>query len=176
MSKPKPRPLNGHAIEYAREIQFHDGTHVSVYTSTGGGISLEAGGRKMKHNRIGNKSILLTKDKAILLAYMLMAELDCESISDLESITNFDSIKGTTVFGEPIEEPADEPKVDGFKFVVGETYETQEGKLVKVIGRDRDCIQCSDNVYRYDRRNKPHDAGRVTGTNFDYSWPENFKR
>lgn len=67
-----------------------------------------------------------------------------------------------------------------FKFEVGKEYETQEGSMVKVLGRTDlkgyECLMCSDGVHRYDRSDSNLDAGRVTGTNFDYSYPLNFKR
>lgn len=67
-----------------------------------------------------------------------------------------------------------------FKFIIGRTYETQSGKLVKVLGRTRsvgyECLRCSDGKYRYDRSTTNVGAGRVTGTNHDYSDPDNFKR
>ena len=73
--------------------------------------------------------------------------------------------------------PAPEP---GFVFQVGQQYETQAGKLVTVLGRitlaGAQCLICSDEKYRYDRLGDPSDAGRVTGTPHDYSWPGNFKR
>lgn len=69
-----------------------------------------------------------------------------------------------------------------FKYTVGETYETQEGKMVTVIGRHvsyrgYETLICNDGCARYDRcfpNNR--DAGRVTGTDHDYSDPRNFKR
>ena len=67
-----------------------------------------------------------------------------------------------------------------FKFEVGKTYITQEGNAVKVLGRTAlpgyECLKCSDEVFRYDRSDSSMDAGRVTGTNHDYSDPRNFKR
>lgn len=64
-----------------------------------------------------------------------------------------------------------------FMFKVGETYETQCGKLVKVLSRTaHHCIECSDGKYRYDLNSESTDSGRVTGTNHDYSHPDNFKR
>lgn len=67
-----------------------------------------------------------------------------------------------------------------FKFTIGHTYETQTGELVKVLGRTRsvgyECLRCSDGKYRYDRSTYSGDAGRCTGTNHDYSDPDNFKR
>lgn len=67
-----------------------------------------------------------------------------------------------------------------FKFVVGETYETQEGKFVTVLDRTTtvgyECLKCSDGKYRYDRSTHSEDAGRCTGTYHDYSCPYNFKR
>lgn len=67
-----------------------------------------------------------------------------------------------------------------FKYVIGETYETQDGKFVTVLGRTEirgyECLICSDNKHRYDRSTNDEDAGRVTGTAHDYSCPDNFKR
>ena len=68
----------------------------------------------------------------------------------------------------------------GFMFQMRGEYETQAGKIVRVIGRTtiagHECLQCSDGMYRYDRMGQPADAGRVTGTDHDYSYPHNFKR
>ncbi|MBK9496948.1 MAG: hypothetical protein IPO08_21055 [Xanthomonadales bacterium] len=67
-----------------------------------------------------------------------------------------------------------------YAFRVGETYETQAGNLITVIGREGsrgyECLQCSDGIYRYDRSIGGTDAGRVTGTAHDYSCADNFKR
>lgn len=67
-----------------------------------------------------------------------------------------------------------------FLFEIGKTYETQAGKLVTVINRrgsrGYECLKCSDNSYRYDRSDQSSDAGRVTGTNHDYSCPDNFRK
>lgn len=67
-----------------------------------------------------------------------------------------------------------------FKFEVGGAYETQEGVEVVVLSRTRlvgyECLMCSDGVCRYDRSTHNSDAGRVTGTNHDYSDPRNFIR
>lgn len=72
------------------------------------------------------------------------------------------------------------PRPSPFQFVVGETYETQRGELVTVTDRTDikgyECLECSDGKYRYDRSTSNGDAGRVTGTNHDYSCPDNFKR
>jgi hypothetical protein len=70
--------------------------------------------------------------------------------------------------------------MDKFKFKIGEEYFTQEGELVKVLDRTTtrgyECLVCSDGKHRYDRSDSDMDAGRVTGTNHDYSCPQNFKR
>ena len=71
-----------------------------------------------------------------------------------------------------------EPK---FKFQLGDVCETQDGRRVQVIGRVQpapgyECVKCSDGMHRYDRNGDPSDAGRVTGTDHDYSYPGNFKR
>jgi len=67
-----------------------------------------------------------------------------------------------------------------FKFEIGKEYETQDGKMVKVLGRTKipgyECLECSDGKYRYDRSYNSSDAGRCTGTEHDYSCPHNFKR
>ncbi len=59
-------------------------------------------------------------------------------------------------------------------------YETQCGKKVTVLGRTNgigyECLECSDGIFRYDRSTSSEDAGRCTATNFDYSYPHNFKR
>lgn len=69
----------------------------------------------------------------------------------------------------------------GFMFQLGDVCETQDGRRVQIIGRAQpapgyECVQCSDGMYRYDRKGRPEDAGRVTGTAHDYSHPGNFKR
>lgn len=65
-------------------------------------------------------------------------------------------------------------------FEVGKTYETQAGEQVTVLDRTDlegyECLVCSDDRYRYDRSTHSTDAGRVTGTPHDYSYPHNFKR
>lgn len=69
-----------------------------------------------------------------------------------------------------------------FMFEVGKEYETQAGDMVKVIGRSGlhlrgyETMECSDGRYRYDRSTPSSDAGRCTGTDHDYSCPNNFKR
>lgn len=67
-----------------------------------------------------------------------------------------------------------------FRFEIGKTYETQAGEMVTVLGRTDsegyECLECSDKRYRYDRSTSNSDAGRVTGTPHDYSYPHNFKR
>lgn len=67
------------------------------------------------------------------------------------------------------------------KFRVGEEYFTQEGDIVEVIGRNDglkgyETVVCSDGLCRYDRSTPNTDAGRVTGTDHDYSYPANFVR
>ena len=70
--------------------------------------------------------------------------------------------------------------MSGFMFEVGKNYKTQNGESVKVIGRTSlegyECLECSDGAYRYDRSTHSVDAGRVTGTDHDYSCPDNFVR
>lgn len=67
-----------------------------------------------------------------------------------------------------------------FMFKVGNTYITQEGKPVTVISRTgsigSECLECNDNIFRYDRSTSNSDAGRCTGTAHDYSDPRNFFR
>jgi hypothetical protein len=67
-----------------------------------------------------------------------------------------------------------------FMFQVGETYETQGGDQVTVVSRVGSCgyegLECSDGRYRYDQSNSSVDAGRVYGSNRDYSCQHNFKR
>ena len=67
-----------------------------------------------------------------------------------------------------------------FKFEIGKEYETQGGELVKVLGRTTlvgyECVYCIDGIHRYDRSTSDSDAGRVTGTDHDYSEPKNFRR
>lgn len=69
-----------------------------------------------------------------------------------------------------------------FRFEIGKTYETQAGNQVEVLGRTDlkhyECLICSDGKHRYDRSDGWGllDAGRVTGTEHDYSCPDNFKR
>lgn len=67
-----------------------------------------------------------------------------------------------------------------FVFEVGRSYETQDGKMIKVLGRTElkghECLICDDNKHRYDRSTHSGDAGRVAGTKHDYSCPDNFKR
>ena len=52
--------------------------------------------------------------------------------------------------------------------------------MVTVLGRTDsvgyECLECSDERYRYDRSTHGSDAGRVTGSSHDYSYPHNFKR
>lgn len=65
-------------------------------------------------------------------------------------------------------------------FEIGKTYLTQEGNKVTVTGRTElkghETAVCSDGIHRYDRSTNNRDAGRVTGTDFDYSFPANFVR
>lgn len=68
-----------------------------------------------------------------------------------------------------------------FMFEVGNTYKTQAGYEVTVLGRDDkhrsyECLICSDGKYRYDRSSHSVDAGRCTGTAHDYSCPDNLVR
>jgi len=68
-----------------------------------------------------------------------------------------------------------------FKYVVGDTHLTQEGEFIKILGRvdnikGYETLVCSDGIARYDRSTHSADAGRVTGTDHDYSYPANFVR
>jgi hypothetical protein len=69
-----------------------------------------------------------------------------------------------------------------YKYEVGKVYRTQRGKLVRILGRctkykGYETLICSDRKHRYDRSTSDNiDAGRVTGTNHDYSYQHNFKR
>jgi hypothetical protein len=67
-----------------------------------------------------------------------------------------------------------------FRFKIGRSYETQRGTFVHIFRRagypGYECLECSDGKYRYDRSSHNSDAGRVTGTDHDYSCPDNFKR
>lgn len=68
----------------------------------------------------------------------------------------------------------------GYKFTVGEYYKTQDGNTVKVISRHttpgNGIVVCSDGLHRYDRFMNSSDAGRVTGSDTDYSHGANFVR
>lgn len=74
----------------------------------------------------------------------------------------------------------DDKNKNNFRFVIGETYKTQAGEMITVLGRTEtkgyECLECSDGKYRYDRSNHDSDAGRVTGTNHNYNCPDNFER
>ena len=65
-------------------------------------------------------------------------------------------------------------------FEIGKEYETLDGRKIKVLGRTElkgyETLICSDNKHRYDRSNQSDDAGRCTGTSFDYTYRHNFKR
>ena len=67
-----------------------------------------------------------------------------------------------------------------FMFEIGKEYMTQDGQKVTVLGRTDikgyECLECSDDRYRYDRSNHSSDAGRCTGTAHDYSDGRNFVR
>ena len=67
-----------------------------------------------------------------------------------------------------------------FMFEVGNTYLTQKGDEVTILGRTLtdgyECLECSDGKYRYDRSDSSEDAGRCTGTAHDYSCPHNLMR
>jgi len=66
------------------------------------------------------------------------------------------------------------------KYKVGAEYECLNGQIVTVVKRTSllgyECVEGSDGRYRYDRSTSSSDAGRVTGTDHDYSFPYNFKR
>lgn len=67
-----------------------------------------------------------------------------------------------------------------FMFKVGKTYKTLSGKEVTVLDRTNikgyECLICSDGKYRYDRSTHNLDAGRITGSDHDYTHPDNFDR
>lgn len=67
-----------------------------------------------------------------------------------------------------------------FMFSIGEKYLTQSGNVITILGRTDlrgyECLECSDGKYRYDRSTHNDDAGRVTGTEHDYSHPDNIRR
>jgi hypothetical protein len=68
-----------------------------------------------------------------------------------------------------------------FKYKVGYHYETKAGNTVYVLGRAAryrgyETLICSDGKHRYDRSDSSLDAGRCTGTAFDYSYEHNFVR
>lgn len=70
-----------------------------------------------------------------------------------------------------------------YSFDICGTYECQNGLMVRVIGREGlhmkgyETLICDDGRARYDRSTDGDcDAGRVTGTNHDYSHEFNFKR
>lgn len=69
-----------------------------------------------------------------------------------------------------------------FHYKIGQTYKTQNDKLVTVLARTDlkgyECLECSDGIYRYDRSNVEYnsDWGRVTGSAHDYSDGNNFER
>lgn len=68
-----------------------------------------------------------------------------------------------------------------YMFEVGKSYETQDGQMVKVLGRSDqypgyETLICSDDKHRYDRSDGNLDAGRCTGSMHDYSCKHNFKR
>lgn len=67
-----------------------------------------------------------------------------------------------------------------YKAVVGQSYQTQSGDMITVLGRSDESwgyetLICSDGRHRYDRSYHHEDAGRVTGTDHDYSCPDNIK-
>lgn len=70
--------------------------------------------------------------------------------------------------------------MSGFRFAVGQSYQTKAGQYVTVIGRTDltgyECIECSDGRYRYDRSTEGSDAGRVTGTAHNYCYAHNLRR
>lgn len=60
-------------------------------------------------------------------------------------------------------------------FLVGMTYKTKYGRLVKIVkskyaGSLYACVQGDDGIWRYDRDG---DVGRVTGSNHNMSHPNN---
>lgn len=61
-------------------------------------------------------------------------------------------------------------------FKIHKLYRTTRGKLIKIVdesndnGKEYRCVLGNDGKWRYDR---PGDYGRVTGTNHDFSYPDN---
>lgn len=67
-----------------------------------------------------------------------------------------------------------------FKFKVGETYDLQDGTVIKVIGRTDtkayETLICSDGIYRYDRSTDSSDSpdkGRACASNIELMDPKN---
>jgi hypothetical protein len=68
-----------------------------------------------------------------------------------------------------------------YQFEVGKTYLTQRGEAVRVVLRHaelrgHETVLGDDGAHRYDRSDSSSDAGRCTGTDHDYSCPDNFAR
>jgi hypothetical protein len=68
-----------------------------------------------------------------------------------------------------------------YRFQVGNTYTTLEGKEVKVVARvdelkGYECVLGDDGAHRYDRSTSDSDAGRCTGTDHNFTHPQNFRR
>jgi hypothetical protein len=68
-----------------------------------------------------------------------------------------------------------------YQFEIGKTYKTQFGKDVLVLSRNEsipgyETVLGDDGLHRYDRSTDSKDAGRVTGTDHDGSFPCNFVR
>lgn len=65
-------------------------------------------------------------------------------------------------------------------YPIGGVFGLQSGEQITVLERSHlkgyECFLGSDGVWRYDRSTHSLDAGRVTGTNHDYSCPENIQR
>lgn len=120
------------------------------------------------------------EDMAAAVAEPVASVTECEAcftpdVCQLRGTCDHYAAERLRVAAPPQREPLNTGE-SGFMFQVGEEYETQAGELVRVIGRTTECLQCSDGMYRYDRKGNPGDAGRVTGTEHDYSFRGNFKR
>lgn len=60
------------------------------------------------------------------------------------------------------------------RYLLGKTYETLAGEFVTIVSVDKDCVEGSDGVWRYDREGK-HEDGRTTGTSCYPPDTRNFK-
>ena len=76
---------------------------------------------------------------------------------------------------------SDDAACSPFRYVVGETYELQNGDRVKIVERfakhrGYETVMDEHGYHRYDRSTHQEDTGRVTGTAHDYSCPLNIRR